>query len=92
MIPKLSGTCYVIRSMVHISDIHTLKSIYYAYCHSITKYGIIFGVTQPAAGRFSLYKRKSSELWLVHIPELHVEVCLSNHRFCLFHANIHFHK
>jgi hypothetical protein len=28
MIAKLSGSCYAIRLMVHISDINTLKSIY----------------------------------------------------------------
>jgi len=44
MIPNLSGACYAVRSMVHISDINinTLKSIYYAYFHSVIKYGIIF--------------------------------------------------
>jgi IS1 family transposase len=42
MILKLSGACYAIRSMVPISDITTLKSIYFAYFHSIIKYGIIF--------------------------------------------------
>jgi hypothetical protein len=41
-IPKLRGACYTVRSMVHISNINTLKSIYYAYLHSIIKYGIIF--------------------------------------------------
>jgi hypothetical protein len=30
MIPKLSGACYAIRSVVHISNINTLKSFYYA--------------------------------------------------------------
>ena len=35
MIPKLSAVCYVIRSMVHISNINTHKSICYAYFHSI---------------------------------------------------------
>jgi hypothetical protein len=29
-IPKLSGACYAIRLMVHISNKNTLKSIYYA--------------------------------------------------------------
>ena len=48
------------------------------------------GVTLPTVGRFSLHKRESSELWLVHNPELHVEVCLNNWKFCLFHANIYF--
>jgi hypothetical protein len=42
MISKLSGACYAFRSMVHLSDITTLKSIYFAYFHSIIKYGIIF--------------------------------------------------
>jgi hypothetical protein len=42
MIPKLSGPCYTIRSMVHTSNINTLKSIYYEYFHSAIKYGIIF--------------------------------------------------
>ena len=59
MIPKLSGTCYAIKLMVHISNINTLRSIYCAYFHSVIHYGIIFGgVTLPTVGRFSLYKKK----------------------------------
>jgi hypothetical protein len=42
MIPTLSAACYAVRSIVHISNIDTLKSIYYAYFHSVIKYGIIF--------------------------------------------------
>jgi hypothetical protein len=42
MIPKLSAACYAVRSVVHISNSNTLKSIYWAYFHSITKYEIIF--------------------------------------------------
>jgi hypothetical protein len=34
IIPKLSGECYAIRSMVNICNINILKSIYYAYFHS----------------------------------------------------------
>ena len=75
MIPKLSGAHYAVRSVVHISNINTLKSIYF---HSDIKYGIIFGVTLPAVGKCSLYKRKSSELWLVHNPEPHILVRLNN--------------
>ena len=41
--------------------------------------------------RFSLYKRKSSQLWLVHNTDLHVEVYLNNQRFYLFHASTYFH-
>jgi hypothetical protein len=43
MITKLSGACYAIRSVVHINNINTLKSIYFAYFNSIIKCGIIFG-------------------------------------------------
>jgi hypothetical protein len=51
-----------------------------------------FGVILPKMGVFSLYKRKSSELRLVHKPEPepHVEVYLNNYRFYLFHARITF--
>jgi hypothetical protein len=42
MIPKLSGACYAVRLMFHISNITTLiKSIYFVYFHSILKYVII---------------------------------------------------
>jgi hypothetical protein len=43
MIPKLSEASYAVRSMAHISNTETLKSVYCAYFHSIIKYGIIFG-------------------------------------------------
>jgi hypothetical protein len=41
LIPKISGACYAVRSMCHISNTDTLKSIYFAYFHLIMKYGII---------------------------------------------------
>jgi hypothetical protein len=54
----------------------TLSNQFTAHSHSIKKYGIIFGVTLSTVGRYSLYKRKSSELWLMQNPELQVEVYL----------------
>jgi hypothetical protein len=33
--------------MSHISSTDTLRSVYFAYCHSILKYGIIFGHNSP---------------------------------------------
>jgi hypothetical protein len=47
MIPKLSGACYAIGSMSHISSTDNLKSIYFAYFHSIMKYEIIFWGNSP---------------------------------------------
>jgi len=43
VILKLSATCYAFQSMVHISNINTLKLICYRYFHSVLKYGIIVG-------------------------------------------------
>jgi len=56
MILKLRGACYAIRSMVYFSNINSLKSIYYANCHSVIKYGIIFGVNCSSSGKiFTLH-------------------------------------
>jgi NADH:ubiquinone oxidoreductase subunit B-like Fe-S oxidoreductase len=41
---KLSKACCAIRLMSHISGTDTLKSIYFAYFHSIMKQWILFGV------------------------------------------------
>jgi hypothetical protein len=42
VIPKLSTACYAVRSMFHFNTKHSLRMIYFAYFHSIMKYGIIF--------------------------------------------------
>jgi hypothetical protein len=42
LIPTLSGACYAVRSMLHVSNTDTLKSVYFAYFHSVMKYGIVF--------------------------------------------------
>jgi hypothetical protein len=56
MIPNLS-TYYAARLMVHISNINTLKSIYYTYLHSIIKYGImVWGNSSKSRKIFILEK------------------------------------
>jgi len=57
MISKLSRACYVIKLMSQISSTDTLKSIYFAYFHSIMKYGIIFWGNSPNSKIFTLQKR-----------------------------------
>jgi hypothetical protein len=42
MIPRRSGACYAVRSMVYVRNINNIKSIYFAYFHSVTKYRTIF--------------------------------------------------
>ena len=58
MIPKLSRACYAVRFMLHISNTDTLKSIYFAYFHSLMKYGIIFwGNSSDSKKVFTLQKK-----------------------------------
>ena len=57
VLPKLSAACYAVRQMHHICDENTLKSIYFAYFHSIIKYGIIFwGNSSNSKKLFTLQK------------------------------------
>jgi hypothetical protein len=58
IVPKLSGACYAVRSVFHIVSIDTLKSIYFAYFHSVMKYGIIFWSNSSSSKRaFTLQKK-----------------------------------
>jgi hypothetical protein len=57
LIPSLCGACNVVRSMCYISKVDTIKSVYFAYFHSIMKYGIILrGTTHLIAKTFILQK------------------------------------
>jgi hypothetical protein len=58
LIPKLSGACYAVRSMLHVSNTDTLRSVYFAYFQSIMKYGIIFlGNSSNSKKIFTLQKK-----------------------------------
>jgi len=58
IIPKLSAACYTVRQMYHICNNDTLRSIYFAYFHSIASYGIIFwGSSSHSKRIFTLQKR-----------------------------------
>jgi hypothetical protein len=49
---------YAVRSMYHVSNINTLKSIYFAYFQFIIKYGIIFwGNSSNSKKIFTLQKK-----------------------------------
>jgi IS1 family transposase len=57
IVPQLSGACYAIRSMSHVSNTVTLKVIYFAYFHSIMNCGIIFwGNSSSSKTVFTLQK------------------------------------
>ena len=76
MIPKLSGVCYAVWSMVHISDITTLKSIYFSYFRSFIKYAIIFWVNSSSSAKVFTLQKKIIRMWLVLNQEHYAEVCL----------------
>ena len=42
IISELNPACYIVRQMYYICNSDTLRSIYFAYFHSIACYGIIF--------------------------------------------------
>jgi hypothetical protein len=69
-IPNLNGASYAMRMMVHTSNKNTLKSIYYAYFHSITEYGKTVWCNSTKSGKIFTYKTKLSELWIVHNQRL----------------------
>ena len=58
MVFKLSGACYAVRSVVHISNINTLKSIYCTYFRSVIKYGIILGGHFSNSGKIFVLQKK----------------------------------
>jgi hypothetical protein len=58
LVHKLSGTCYVIRSVLHISNTDTLRSVEFAYFHSIMKYGTIFWHNSPNSKKMFVLQNK----------------------------------
>jgi hypothetical protein len=58
MIKKLNTACYMIRKDKKMVSMKTLKSVYFAYFHSVMTYGIIFwGYSSSSERVFKLQKR-----------------------------------
>jgi len=58
MILKLSGACYAVRLMAHISNINANKLICNAYFHYIGKYGIILWGNSSDSGKIFTLQNK----------------------------------
>jgi hypothetical protein len=56
---KLCSACYALRNLKHIVPHSTLRTIYYAYIHSILSYGIIFGGSSSNANKFFILQKKT---------------------------------
>jgi hypothetical protein len=63
--------------MVHISNINTLKSVYYAYFPSIIEYEIIFGGNSFNNRKIFRITKEDNQNCGCCTLELHVEVCLN---------------
>jgi hypothetical protein len=58
LVQKLSRTFYAVRSLLYISNIDTVKLIYFVYFHYLMKYGIIFwGNSSESKKVFTLHKK-----------------------------------
>jgi hypothetical protein len=42
ILPKFGAACFAVRKLFYMLNIDVLKMVYFAYFHSIMKYGIIF--------------------------------------------------
>jgi len=67
IIPKLSIACYMVRQMYHICNNDILRSIYFAYFHSIASYGIIlWGNSSYSRKIFTLQNRIIRIMMVAH--------------------------
>ena len=58
LLHKLSTLCFLMRKLYHTLNINGLKTVYYAYYHSLVNYGIIFwGNTTDSNKVFVLQKK-----------------------------------
>jgi len=72
------------------SNFNTLKSIYYAYFHSIIKYCLIFWGNSSNFGKSFNLQKKIVRIMTDAQAKPHVEVYLNNWRFNPFHVGMHF--
>jgi hypothetical protein len=55
---KLCSACYVLRNLKHIVPQSTLRTIYYAYIHSILSYSIIFWGRSSNVSKFFILQKR----------------------------------
>jgi hypothetical protein len=80
LVPKLNGASYEVRSMLHISNTDTLRSIYFTYFLSLMKYGIIFWDNSCDSKKVFTLQKKTVRFMLVSNPVILVEKYLRDYR------------
>jgi hypothetical protein len=90
IIPKLGAACYIVRQIYYICNNYTLRSIYFAYFHSIMSYGIIFwGNSSNGRKIFTLQKIIIRIMVGAHPRTDDVESYLKNYKYLLSQSNIY---
>ena len=84
VINKLIGACYAVRSIVHISNINTFKSISYAYVHSVIKYDTSFWGNSSNNGKIFTSQKKIVRIVAGVQPRTSCRSYLNNLRFYLY--------
>jgi hypothetical protein len=55
---KLTKACYAIKLIKPFMSLDVMIMIYYSYVHSVTSYGIIFGVILSSVAAFLKFKKE----------------------------------
>jgi hypothetical protein len=58
LLHKLSPVGFLMRKLSYVLSINNLKSVYYAYYHSLVKYGIIYWGNTPDCRKVFLMQKK----------------------------------
>ena len=58
ILPRLNSACFAIRSVKHYVSQQSLKTIYYAYFHTIMSYGVIYWGQLPSSSKVFLLQKR----------------------------------
>jgi hypothetical protein len=64
LLNKLSSVCYIMRRLVHILNLETLKVVYFAHFHSLISYCIILWGNSPTMHKVFLVQKRILRIML----------------------------
>ena len=87
LLSKLSIICFIMRKLVHVLNIETLKGVHFTHFHSLIKYWILFWCSSTT---HTHTHKKILRTMLGIYPSASVKVGLWNYIFCQCEACIFF--
>jgi len=82
--------CFVIQTIQAVMSQETLRMVYFAYAHSITSYGIIFGGNQPHSKKIFKIQNKVIRITTNSRARDSCRELFKNWKYCLYTLNIFF--